>query len=222
MMKLIIMASKSVPLKRQGIAERDERDKRKGQRGVGMAVKGKNEGIRKRWKGGEEIGGRAVKKMKVCTALQWQQQASENRFNSGSVVHLCPVPPVNLMFQKSGNVLLEVQRRIWSPQNLSVQCSGELLSRTEDSAPRNLWRFKLQNSDKDPFPEHTGRFGNPCLARFLWAQQRRKASELWERVCVLVSLLVGLGILSKLVRLMRGELTGCSLVCLLVFWLVLF
>lgn len=44
-----------------------------------------------------------------------------------------------------------------------------------------------------------------------------KASELRKRVCVLVSLLVGLCILSKLIRLVGSGRTGRSLVCLLVF-----
>lgn len=62
----------------------------------------------------------------------------------------------------------------------------------------------------------------PCLTRYLWVKQRSKALELWERVCVLVSLLVRRGKLRKLVRLVCSWLAGCSLVCLLVFWLVLF
>lgn len=41
MIKIIIMASKSVTLKRQGLEGRDERDKTKEKRGVGMEVKGK-------------------------------------------------------------------------------------------------------------------------------------------------------------------------------------
>ena len=43
MIKLIIVASKSAPLKRQGLEGRDQRDKRMEERGMGMEVKGKNE-----------------------------------------------------------------------------------------------------------------------------------------------------------------------------------
>ncbi len=108
------------------------------------------------------------------------------------------------------------------PGDVWGQCSRELLSWAEDSGPRNMWRFKPQNS-RIPFQnlQEVWKLVS-CLARFLWAERRRKASELWECVCVLVSLLVGLGILSKLVRLVRSGLSGCSLVCLLVFRLVLF
>lgn len=131
----------------------------------------RNQRIRKRWQGGEDVGGREVRKRKVCTALQWRKQASENRFNSGSLVHLCPSPHfwVIPMFQESGIVLLESQSRIGSLENLSVQRSGEPLSLTEDSAPRNLWMFKLHNSNKDPSP---GPKGPRPSARFLQAGQR--------------------------------------------------
>lgn len=183
--------------------------------------KERNQRIRKKWQGGEDVGGREVKKRKVCTALQWRQQASENRFNSGSLVHLCPSPLVwvNPMFQESGIVLLKSQSRIRYLENVSFQRSGEPLSLTEDSAPRNLWMFKLHNSDKDPSP---GPKGGPMSSQVSPSRTKRKPSELWECVCVLVSLLVGLGIVSKLVRLVRSGLIGCSLFSLLVFWLVLF
>lgn len=41
MMKLIIIASKSVPLKRQGLEVKDKRVKRKGLKGEGMEFNGK-------------------------------------------------------------------------------------------------------------------------------------------------------------------------------------
>lgn len=129
------------------------------------------------------------------------------------MVHLRPLPviEVHIMFQNSGNVLLDFGNRICSLENLSVQPSGEVLSLKEDLAPSETSKPRSGS-----FSRTYRRFGKlvPCLARFLWAEQGKKASELREHVCVLVSLLVGLGVLDKLVR---SRLTGCSLCCLLVF-----
>ena len=115
--------------------------------------------------------------------------------------------------------LLKSQSRIWFLVNMFVQHLGELLSLKKDLATRNLCVPSPEQQQGPLSITHSFWRLVPCLTGFLWTKRRRQASEVRECVCVLVSLLVGLGILSKLVC---SGLTDCSLVCLLVFWLVLF
>lgn len=102
----------------------------------------------------EKILGGTLRRGRGCTALQWQQQASENRFGSGSLVHLCPVPLVysNHMFQKSEKCPTE--------QDMTP---GECLSLAFRGTPEPKGGFIFQKSVKVPTPElRWGSFSRTC------------------------------------------------------------